>query len=332
MMMGDTYDQNFEPINKKRLSLKLMNKWSTPTGLTYQKGMVNSHIAIQFFRNDKLLKTLVSETETSWLGHQGKDIWNLIYEMGGQSPDTARSQREVALTCILETYLKSLGYKTTEQPKLIETTPDILAIKEPYSCFIELKAYFGKTITGEAEVAQLIKYYNIVKNNKGIMKNFGIKDSVPPKFILITSGRLPPLKQNSIFNGELDSLSDEKQLELIKKKYKEINKKMGYSQYLEARDTRNIYKYAWDKYKKQIKYKYEIPPRVEQITDPQKLSNLIENRFDVDMILVPASVFSKMLGLSNLKKEKHYFELIRKSWLSQLILDKDLINYHAKSK
>ncbi len=331
MTMGDNYDQNFKPINKKHAPLKLTNKWSTPTGLTYQKGMVNSHIAIQFFRNNKLLKTLVSETETSWDGRQDKDIWNLIIKLGGQSPDAARSQREVALTAIMDTYLKTLGYKVTEQPKLIETTPDILATKGPYSCFIELKAYFGRTITGESEVAQLIKYYNIVNSNKGIMKNFGLQNSVPPKFILITSGKLPPLKRNSIFNGDLENMSDEKQVEFIKKKYKEINKKMVYSRYLEGRDTRNIYKFSHQKYKKQIKYKCDISPRVEQITHPRKLNEIIENSKDVDMVLVPASVFSKILGLSNLKKEKHYFERIRKSWLSQLILDKNLIKY-SKSR
>ena len=330
MTMGDTNDQNFKPINKKRLSLKLTNKWSTPTGLAYLKGMVGSHIAIQFFRNNKLIKTLVSASKSSWNGRKEENIWNLIYKLGGQSPDTARSQREVALTGIMDTYLKSLGYSCNEQPKLIETTPDILAIKGPYSCFIELKAYFGKTIAGEAEVAQIIKYYNIVSSNKGIMKNFGMKNSIPPKFILITSGKLPPLEQNSIFNGDLTNLSDEKQLEFIKKKYKDINKKMGYPRYLEGQDTRNIYKYAWDKYKKQIKYKYEIPPRVERIAHPQKLDALIENSKDVDMILIPASVFSKMLKLSNLKKEKDYFERLRKSWLSDLILDKNLIKYSAK--
>ena len=156
--MGDTNDQNFKPINKKRLSLKLTNKWTTPTGLAYQKGMVGSHKAIQFFRNNKPIKTLVSDRISSWDGRKEENIWNLIYELGGQSPDTARSQREVALTGIMDTYLKSLGYSVTEQPKLLETTPDILAIKGQYSCFIELKAYFGKTLTGEAEVAQIIKY------------------------------------------------------------------------------------------------------------------------------------------------------------------------------
>jgi hypothetical protein len=231
----------------------------------------------------------------------------------------------------MDTYLRSLGYGVMEQPKLLETTPDILAIKGQYSCFIELKAYFGKTITGEAEVAQIIKYYNIVKNNQGIMKNFSIVNSTPPKFMLITSGKLPPLEHNSIFNGDFHNLSDDKQLEFIKKKYKDINKKMGYPRTLEGRDTRMIYKYAFDKYKKQIKYKYDIPPRVDQITHPRKLDDLIENTKDIDMVLIPASVFSKMLKIANLKKEKHYFEKIRKSWLCDLILDKNLIKYSASS-
>ncbi|TFG19269.1 MAG: hypothetical protein EU530_06720 [Promethearchaeota archaeon] len=327
MTMGDTNDQIFKPINKKRLSLKLTNKWTTPTGLTYQKGMVGNHIAIQFFRNDKLTKTLVSDRKSSWVGHKEENIWNLIYELGGQSPDTARSQREVTLTRIMDTYLKSIGYAVIEQPKLIETTPDLLAIKGEYSCFIELKAYFGKTITGEAEIAQIIKYYNIVKCNRGIMKNFSIVNSIPPKFMLITSGKLPPLEQNAIFNRDFQNLSEEKQLEFIKKKYKDINKKMGYPRSLEGWDTRNIYKFSYDKYKKQIKYPYKIPPRVERIPQPRKLDDLIENTKDVDILLIPASVFSKMLKLSNFKKEKHYFERLRKSWLCDLILDKNLINY-----
>ncbi len=321
-------DQDFQPTSKKR-PLKLMNKWSTPTGLLFRKGMVNSYRAIQFFRNNKLLKTLVSERKTSWTGRE-ENIWNLISEMGGQSPDQARCQREVALTGIMDTYLKSLGYSVTEQPQLNGTTPDILTTKGPYSCFIELKAYFGKTITGEAEVAQIIKYYNIVKSTAGIMKNFGLDNSVPPKFMLITSGRLPSMKHNSIFNGDLIGLSDEKQLEFIKQKYKDINKKMGYSQYLEGRDTRNIYKYAYDKYKKQIKYKYATPPRVEQITRPRKLDIIIENSEDIDMILVPAKIFSRILFLSDLKKEQEYFERLRKSWLCELILDKNLLNYSVK--
>jgi Holliday junction resolvase len=292
--------------------------------------MVNSHIAMRFFRNEKILKTLISENDNTWVG-QRESIWNLIYEFGGQSPDNARSQRETTLTAIVHTYLRSLGYGAIEQPQLNETTPDILAIKSPYSCFIELKAYFGRTIVGEAEVAQLIKYYNIVHNNPAIMENFGVDTIIAPKFLLITSGHLPSMKNNSIFNGELSSLAEEKQIEFIKKKYQEIIKKMGYSRYLEGRDTRNIYKFAWEKYKKQIKYKHNIPPRVEYISRPRKLDYMIENEDGPDMIFIPANVFSRILWLSNLKKERFYFERLCKSWLSQLILDKTLIDYLGSS-
>jgi len=328
--MGDTEnDQKFHPIAKKR-PLTLENKWNTPTGLLFQKGMVDSHIAIRFFRNNKALKTLVSENDTTWVGRE-TNIWNLIYEFGGQSPDHARCQRETALTAILHTYLRAIGYTVTEQPQLNETTPDVLAAKGPYSCFIELKAYFGRTIVGEAEIAQLIKYYNIVHSNPEIMKTFGMNSAIPPKFMLITSGKLPAMKNNSLFNGELSSLSEEKQIEFIKKKYQDIIKKMGYSRYLEGRDTRNIYKFAWQKYKKQIKYKHDIPPRVDFINHPRKLDYIIENQGSIDMILVPANVFSRILWLSNLKRERFYFERLCKSWLSQLILDKGLIDYLGSS-
>ncbi|MBN2155559.1 MAG: hypothetical protein JW776_05915 [Candidatus Lokiarchaeota archaeon] len=330
LTMGDTEtDRKFQPIHKKR-PLKLQNKWSTPTGLFFQKGMVNSHIAIQFFKNNKILKTLVSENEESWVG-KDDNIWDLIIQFGGQSPDHARCQREIALTAIVNTYLKSIGYASLEQPQLNGTTPDILAIKNEFSCFIEIKAYFGRTIVGEAEVAQLVKYYNILQNKPEIMKHFGVKDSIPPKFMLITTGQLPPYNKNSVFNGELFNLPEEKQLEFIKKKYKDIIKKMGYSKYLEGRDTRNIYKYSWEKYKKQIKYKFATPPRAQQLTRPRKLDYMIENRHDIDMILIPARIFSQILDLSGLTKEREYFERIRSSWLSQLILDKELINYTNSS-
>ena len=327
----ETYDQDFQPISKKR-PLKLTNKWATPTGIAYKKGYTakDGYIALQFFRNNKLINTLVSKTDKSWKSKH-ENIWNLIQELGGQSPDHARSQREIALTGIMDTYLKSIGYTSTEQPQLNETTPDILAIKKPYSCFIELKAYFGTTIVGEAEVAQIIKYYNIVKSTAGIMKSYGLDNSVPPKFLLITTGKLPSMEKNSIFNGDLKELDEEKQLEFIKNKYKTINKKLGYARTLEGRDTMFIYKYAYDKFKKQIKYKYEIPPRVEQINRPRKLDKFIENSDDVDMLLIPAGVFSRILWLSNLRKEQDYFERIRKSWLSDLVLDKNLINYTASS-
>ena len=139
------------------------------------------------------------------------------------------------------------------------------------------------------------------------------------------------MENNSIFNGDLKDLSEEKQLEFIKQKYKVINKKLGYARTLEGRDTMFIYKYAYDKFKKQIKYKYEIPPRVEQLNRPRKLDKFIEENKDLDMLLIPSKIFSRILHLSNLKKEREYFERLRKSWLSDLILDKNLINYSTGS-
>ncbi|MHA1728958.1 MAG: hypothetical protein ACTSWY_09525 [Promethearchaeota archaeon] len=327
---------NFRPFSKKT-RLKLNNKPKTSTIFMYQKGYINNKIALRLInkKTEKVFKTLVSSNKSSWGKNPEKkdtekEIWDIIEKLGGQSREKAQIQREERLTWIVSNYFKKLGYEIEEQPKLKENTPDLLITKkdengkEIHSCYIELKAYFGETIVGEAEVAQILKYYAIVKNTPELssQKNH-------TKFMLITSGKLISLQNNAFFNGNLQKMDTEnKKIKFIRKKYKIHLKKLGWPNNMEGQDTRNIYRFAHKKIKKySLGLQLNQSPKVIQPVNQEnsgRLEKLIENN-EYDLILVPAETFSNRLYLSGLKTEQKIFNQIRKLWLERLIFNKRIL-------
>ena len=55
----------FRSISSK-IQLKLDNKTKTPTALYYQKGFVGDNIALRFFKNEKIIRTLSSKNLKKW--------------------------------------------------------------------------------------------------------------------------------------------------------------------------------------------------------------------------------------------------------------------------
>ena len=251
-------NKNFQPVSKK-IRLKLNNKPRTPTLFMYEKGFVNGRIALRFSKKGEIFKILVSPKRRSWdykktssrsksktdkTRDEIKEIWDIISDFGGQTPDQAQAQRENCLTYIVSNYFKKCGYNIEEQPRILENTPDLLITKEikkdnitsKYSCYIELKAYFGNTIVGESEVAQILKYHALFKNPE-VRKSLNADnppDAVKPKFMLITTGNLIPYDKNSFFNGDFSKLENEpEKIKLIKQKYKQHLKKLGWPNNME---------------------------------------------------------------------------------------------------
>ncbi|MCP4764232.1 MAG: hypothetical protein GY870_20835 [archaeon] len=321
--------EKFIPKSDKN-QLIINNKPKTPTALHYQKGKVSDgRIALRFFKKDRIIKTLVSKNKKSWDSIKNRNIWDVIYDFGGQNPDQAHIQREVSLTQICRNYFEKLGYKVEEQPYLVENTPDLLITKGKHCCYIEIKAYFGRTIIGEPEVAQVLKYFAISGSDTALTAKIDAGELFPPKFMLITTGKLLSEEKNSLLNGELRDINKEEDISLlIKKKYKKLGKDIGWGRSLEARDTRSIYNFGWKKIKK-----YYMPdnwgnPNILQLTGvgAEKLDKLIEEDDGNDIYLIPAGVFAHVLTDSGMKSEATIFGRIEKTWMERLVLNRNLIN------
>lgn len=347
-------NKNFQPVSKK-IRLKLNNKPRTPTLFMYQKGFVNGRIALRFSKKDEVFKVLVSTKRKTWdykktpsrtkgksdkARDEIKEIWDVISDFGGQTPDQAQAQRENCLTYIVSNYFKKYGYNIEEQPRILENTPDLLITKEVeknntvsrYSSYIELKAYFGNTIVGESEVAQILKYHALFKN-PDVRKSLNADtspDAIKPKFMLITTGDLIPFSKNSFFNGDFSKLENEQdKTKLIKQKYKFHLKKLGWPNNMESNDTRNIYRFAHKKIKKySLSLETEYNTEVLQMKKPESLYKLIENKNHWEVILIPAGIFSEILRLAGLKKECELFKHIGKAWLERLVFSKSILKFN----
>ncbi|MHA1819613.1 MAG: hypothetical protein ACTSU2_17000 [Promethearchaeota archaeon] len=252
-----------------------------------------------------------------WAVYEDKDIWQIIQDFGGQTIDQARMQREACLTKIVRNYFEHFGYEVEEQPKLGENTPDVKVKKEKYLAYIELKAYYYTTIVGEPEVAQILKYYNLALENKEILESLQSKKIFPPKFLLITSGKLVAKSENAILLSENPEA-------LIKSKYKGYLNELGFPRDLEERDAQIIYIYSPKRFKK---HKSSIIPKVLQPKRPQQLTELIEDHNVEPLILVPSEIFSKILIYAGLKREQFIFERLRKTKLERLIVDKTYLEF-----
>jgi Holliday junction resolvase len=319
----------FRPISEKLL-LKMDNKPGTPTDLYYQKGFVNNKIALRFFKEQMIIKTLVSKSVKSWETFEGANIWDVIVELGGQRPFKAHFQREDSLTNIVQNYFQKLGYTIQKQPKLGENTPDLLVTKGKDLAFIELKAYFGKTYVAEAEVAQILKYFALSKQDPVFKAKVESGEINTPKFLFITTGKILSIEKNSLLNGELLKLSVKEQIEFIKKKYRKYVRELGAARSLEARDTRSIYCFAHQKYEKYQMDSNWCCPAVYQLQSPISLDLLIENKSNIsnqiyDVFLIPAHVFSETLKDAGLLQEQAIFNKIQDTWLERLIVDNNLI-------
>lgn len=331
--MGKSDSSRFRPVSKK-IRLKMDNKPRTPTIFTYQKGYVKDKIGLRFYKKenkqDNVFKTLISSNKDSWKSKNDLSIWKVICELGGQDPESAQKQREECLMQIVSSYFEKLGYKIEIEPSLNQNTPDMLLTKGKYLCYIELKAYFSKTVVGEPEIAQLIKYFAIPSSDPELSAKITANQIYPPKFMLIHTGNLIPFNKNSLFNEEIREIqSEDNRIKFIKRKYRDHLKKLGRPNNMEGFDTRNIYYNAWRKFKKY----YSDPdpkPNILQLEKPVSLDELIKKRNSSNVILIPSEIFSQILALSNLKYEKKMFERIQSTWIERLIFDKSLLDFNPK--
>lgn len=331
--MGKSDSSRFRPVSKK-IRLKMDNKPRTPTIFTYQKGYVKDKIGLRFYKKenkqDNVFKTLISSNKDSWKSKNDLSIWKVICELGGQDPESAQKQREECLMQIVSSYFEKLGYKIEIEPSLNQNTPDMLLTKGKYLCYIELKAYFSKTVVGEPEIAQLIKYFAIASSDPELSAKITANQIYPPKFMLIHTGNLIPFNKNSLFNEEIREIqSEDNRIKFIKRKYRDHLKKLGRPNNMEGFDTRNIYYNAWRKFKKY----YSDPdpkPNILQLEKPVSLDELIKKRNSSNVILIPSEIFSQILALSNLKYEKKMFERIQSTWIERLIFDESLLDFNPK--
>ena len=331
--MGKSDSSRFRPVSKK-IRLKMDNKPRTPTIFTYQKGYVKDKIGLRFYKKenkqDNVFKTLISSNKDSWKSKNDLSIWKVICELGGQDPESAQKQREECLMQIVSSYFEKLGYKIEIEPSLNQNTPDMLLTKGKYLCYIELKAYFSKTVVGEPEIAQLIKYFAIPSSDPELSAKITANQIYPPKFMLIHTGNLIPFNKNSLFNEEIREIqSEDNRIKFIKRKYRDHLKKLGRPNNMEGFDTRNIYYNAWRKFKKY----YSDPdpkPNILQLEKPVSLDELIKKRNSSNVILIPSEIFSQILALSNLKYEKKMFERIQSTWIERLIFDESLLDFNPK--
>jgi hypothetical protein len=228
---------------------------------------------------------------------------------------------------------------------------------------LELKAYFGRTIVGEPEVAQTLKYFAIIKSNEELNKQIEAGLLYPPKFMLITSGILTLEEDNSLLNGELEKIADiDEKVSYIKSQYKGHLKDLGWTRSLEARDTRSIYYNASSKIKRYYRDNNWGSPNILQLKKPVSLIDIIEDNVDsefltavevhsadevhgteeahspdineksphnkpFDVILIPADIFEGILLNAGMVRERELFNRIRVTWMERLIFDNNILVY-----
>ncbi|MHA1340099.1 MAG: restriction endonuclease [Promethearchaeota archaeon] len=330
--------------------LYLNNKNQFKTSIFYQIGEINNKLAIRFYKNRKPIKTLIAEdmqTNFDLKDFMNEDIWRLIEKLGGQTLSKAHFQREESLTAIIKSYFEKKGFVIEEQPKLGEYQPDLLVYKKEDKAkraYIEIKAYFGKTYVGEPEIAQLLKYYQVYHLNNGnnkenLQENVSNEENsknkeknINPKFLLITTGKLIKNKENLLFDMNFRNLKKEKQIERVKSKYKKYMDELNFVRSLEMRDTKSMYKFAFDRFKKNYIDEIWSIPKMHRLTKPISLDKIIDpppnawySKFDV--FLIPAYTFAEILKREKLEKEEKIFQKIRKTWIERMIFDKNLIKF-----
>jgi len=313
--------------------LILNNNKPFKTNIFYQIGKINNKISIRFYKNHKIAKTIILNKEienSSTLNEKDllieikNNIWQIIKENGGQLLTEAHYQREQSLSNIVKEYFRRKNFICIEQPKLENSKPDLLVKKrnnDSIKVFIELKAYFGKTFVGEPEIAQLLKYYHYFKNNN---------DS-NSKFFLITTGILIKNKENLLLNKNFMKLNIEEKIEQVNQKYKKYIKQLKFNPSLEMRDTKRIYKFSFERFKKNYKDEIFSVPKLYRLTKPIPLEKLIESESEgysnADIFLIPAYTFINLLELENMQKEKELFIKIRNTWIEDLIFDRNIIKF-----
>jgi hypothetical protein len=120
--------------------------------------------------------------------------------------------------------------------------------------------------------------------------------------------------------------TNDNKIKQIKKNYKKYLKELGYPNNMEARDTRNIYRFAHKKVEKySLALQTDFTSNVLQLRYPKSLDILIESDLKYDVILIPSDLFSELLETAGFKRELTVFNRISKSWLERLIFDRSLL-------
>ncbi len=235
--------------------------------------------------------------------------------------------RESCLQNIVENLFEKKGWTIYNRPSFSGITPDLLLKKDEEILVIELKAYPDTIICGEAEIGQVIKYYDNLCNLKkrggtiraskkikerGIRMSDYLKIDTIPKVILITSGKL---NYRNFYDYMENLKSDDNTL--IVKHYKELMEALpSPREALDFQDAYGIYK---SNIKKWEKLSWEHPFRMLELSKIHV--KLWDKYLADDIITIPSNIFHDILCHENLSREAQSFRLLQDTPLEKIMIN-----------
>ncbi|MHA1732969.1 MAG: hypothetical protein ACTSU5_13565 [Promethearchaeota archaeon] len=310
--------EKFRPTSKV-LPYKIHFKnFSIGTSISFQRGLVGAKAALRVFLDGKVYSTKTSDKIDTWEDFNTLTAAHVLELFGGQDLASAQNQRERCLSDIVCSLFGKLGFETETEPNLGHKTPDIYARRENLAWYIELKAYFGRLLCGEPEIAQALSYWTLSdeKQRKAVKRGARQQFAVTPKAMLVTTGRLVGRKDFALFKPNA--------VKRVRSKYFALANKIGNPKNLDDRDANGIYRSA---YKKLGKLKYKKNGRVYWLYRPEEFRVILEKPKRTDVLAVPARSFAKVLEAEGLDGERVYFTRIQRTPLEKLIIDASILDF-----
>ncbi|MFO8018363.1 MAG: hypothetical protein R6U96_06985 [Promethearchaeia archaeon] len=303
---------NFEPTSKKCKFIDKYQKAYRNTRIYYQHGRINGEKAVRLFFDGEHIAT---RYKTRKCRSSEFDI----QAYGGQDMNTAQVQREECLQRIVRHLFRKLGFTIEFEPQLDRYTPDVLANKDDFQIFIELKAYHRYNLVGDPEITQTMKYFEMASRVYEDPEN-GNNNSHSPRAILFTTGDLIRKRDSYL------SHPDKKPYRHVNKFYKKHIAPRRYVDSMDKFTSKMMYIHAHKKFKKNRKMGFrEMDVQFPEDLNEENFPELILQPSKYEVLLLDAEILYDMLKREGLRQEAHYFRLIRQARLEKLVLNRNIL-------
>jgi hypothetical protein len=351
-LIDSSLNKEFHPT-KKRYTFKeqYANEHSPHRigHIEYQFGTIKGRKAVKFYLEKQQIRLVYSEPADPYCVELMQQTPpRTTFPPNSVSSTIARSLRELALKWVVDHFFSHLNYMVFDEPILDGVNPDcfVLPISQAHEIvkldtqkikhttgtgqtmvdveiknglFVEIKAYHGTSIVGEKEVLQAFNY--AAKGGKAL---------------LITSGTLGDLDTLKIFNEQENNHDHDfttgyepeiyqKFSKAVKKKFRQMIRKIDLRVSQDSYDTRGIYISVASKLGKIYKYTSTWPKKVtyKLLKSPRAIIDFI--KVGEGLGIVEPSAFEDLLTSQKLSQAAGLFKRICDTYLEEIIVNPPLL-------
>jgi hypothetical protein len=334
--------EEFVPTEEKQIYMegRWLKERSIPS-IQFQRGTVGNFIATKYFLHGieagiKIDKTNMQNTVQENISEQSLGFYDF---QESNTPGTitekkANEYREKALSGIVSAIFEYFGFKMEREPRLFEKNPDLLAVRNEITCYIELKAFFGESPCFELEIGQAITYLAYAYCKAAGYNSYPFNDIEFPKVVeklkdlgnlpsvfLFTSGFLIPPNKNIFLSG-LNSDELEQKIQYRVDTLVNNLEKKSYS--LDQIASIGRIKH-WRKKFSNFQWFFSPSKRIHYISSVAEFKKVLspENQNEITkglLYLVNATIFAEMLIALSLKREHQLFYNLRTKTLEEIMI------------